>query len=221
MSTEEELEVDWCTKHYYMNKSNVIDRLVAEWTKYDSLIVAYDFDNTVYDYHKKGHNYQDVVNLLHQVKDQGAYLIVFTAAVDERINEVKQYLLDNNIPFDSINQNKPGLPFKDGGKIYYNILLDDRAGLYSAYYALGTALSIMKDGFDNTLTPAKEIYVEAVRNLPMAGINVTKGTTYYAKYYPKSASYIHFDNLNDKGFMVAHINQSNELIIENGFRLVI
>jgi len=36
------------------------------------------------------------------------------------------------------------IPFK-GKKLYYNILLDDRAGLSSAYYCLRQALNRIKE----------------------------------------------------------------------------
>lgn len=42
-----------------------------------------------------------------------------------------KYLVENNIPFDAINETPDFIPFK-GRKVYYNILLDDRAGLSSA-----------------------------------------------------------------------------------------
>lgn len=108
------------------------------------LIIAYDFDNTVYDYHKKGHTYDDVVALLRKAKQFGCYLIVFTSAEKERYPDIKKYLRDNNIPYDSINENCPDTSNFKGRKIYYNILLDDRAGLISAYRILNSCLGKIK-----------------------------------------------------------------------------
>jgi hypothetical protein len=132
------------SNHHYMCEHNVVNRLVKEWQEHGKLIVAYDFDNTVFDYHGEGHDYTRVVNLIRECKKLGAYLIVFTAAEEERHEQLARFLKDEDIPFDSINENMPGLPFK-GRKIYYNILLDDRAGLESACYALQDAVDIMKD----------------------------------------------------------------------------
>lgn len=132
------------SSHHYMNHNNVGQRLVKEWIQHGKLIVAYDFDNTVFDYHGEGHNYEDVINLLRDCRRLGAYLIVFTAAEEERHVEIKMFLEKNQIPFDAINENMPGLPFK-GRKIYYNILLDDRAGLESAYSALMYAKRSMEN----------------------------------------------------------------------------
>jgi hypothetical protein len=59
-------------------------------------------------------------------------LILFTANEGEKLNKVKEDLNNRNIPFDLINEN----PLMDTRKPYYNILLDDRAGLKEAYVNL-------------------------------------------------------------------------------------
>lgn len=128
---------------HFLHAKNVVDRLVEEWTAHGKLIIAYDFDNTVFDYHGVGHTYDDVINLLRRCNEFGAHFIVFTAKSDAEIPFMKQYLEENNIPYDSINENLNFIPF-DGRKIYYNVLLDDRAGLESAYRSLATALEIME-----------------------------------------------------------------------------
>ena len=115
---------------YYLNTENTYNRLVDEYKKYSSLVVAYDFDNTVYDYHKKGLKYNNVISLLRNLKEIGCYLIIFTANEDEEF--VKKYCVDNQIPFDRINENPP-FNKSSSRKIYYNILLDDRAGLKESY----------------------------------------------------------------------------------------
>ena len=129
---------------YYLDEKNIVNRLVKEWKKHGKLIIAFDFDNTVFDYHKEGHVYDNVISLLKECRDFGAYLIVFTAKPEEEFPEMIQYLIDNNIPYDAVNENLPFVPFS-GKKIYYNILLDDRAGLPSAYSTLKTALAEMKN----------------------------------------------------------------------------
>ena len=60
-------------------------------------------------------------------------------------NKVKTFLNENDIPFDSINENPPF--FKSTSrKIYSNILLDDRAGLFSAYWQLKNVIHNIKHG---------------------------------------------------------------------------
>lgn len=127
---------------YYLNDENVTDRLIEEWKKYGKIIISYDFDDTVFNFHgKEGRIYDDVVSLLKRCKKIGAYFIVFTANDD--INMIEAYLTGSNIPFDKINENMEFIKFT-GRKIYYNVLLDDRSGLRSAYDTLLKAVEYME-----------------------------------------------------------------------------
>lgn len=119
-------------KDYFLDDNNCVSRLFEEWKKYGSLIIAYDFDNTVFDYYKRGDTYEQVIELLRECKRLGFHLTVFTSCNDDRFPEIKEYLTTNDIPFDSINETPDFIPFK-GRKVYFNLLLDDRAGLSSAY----------------------------------------------------------------------------------------
>ncbi|QNR70490.1 hypothetical protein IAQ67_28690 (plasmid) [Paenibacillus peoriae] len=129
---------------YYMDDTNVAERLYREWKEHGNLIIAYDYDNTVFDYHGEGHSYNQIVKLLRECKELGAYLYVFTACEEEKFPQIEAYLQENNIPYDAINEAPDFLPFK-GRKPYYNVLLDDRAGLRSAYHALRLAALKIKE----------------------------------------------------------------------------
>ncbi|MFD2330182.1 hypothetical protein ACFSR7_13115 [Cohnella sp. GCM10020058] len=131
---------------FYLEDEHVVSRLVTEWRKYGRLVVAYDYDNTVFDYHRAGLSFDDVPQLLRECRSLGAYLIVFTACGKSQFPAITAYLQDNDIPFDAINEDPPFVPSSGGRKIYFNILLDDRAGLGSAYRCLQSALDIMKRG---------------------------------------------------------------------------
>lgn len=115
---------------FYLKKENTFERLLKEYKAYDSLVVAFDFDNTVYDFHQVGLDFKDVITLLQELKKIGCYLIIFTANEDEDF--VKSYCKKNKIPFDGINENPPFYK-SNSRKIYYNILLDDRAGLRETF----------------------------------------------------------------------------------------
>ena len=126
----------------YLNTDNTYQRLLNEYEKYDSIVVAYDFDNTVYDFHKVGNTYTDVIGLLRKLKAISCYLIIFTANEDQDF--VKNYCKEKNIPYDAINQNPPFYS-SEARKIYYNILLDDRAGLKEAYDILNRLVNHIKN----------------------------------------------------------------------------
>jgi hypothetical protein len=130
---------------FYLNESNVIRRMLNEWKQYGyRFVIAYDYDDTVFDYHKKGYTYDRVIQLLRDCKEFGAHLVVFTACTEDKYSQITEYLKDNNIPFDAINESPSFIPIAIGKKIYYNVLLDDRAGLSSAFNCLLTALKVLK-----------------------------------------------------------------------------
>lgn len=126
----------------YLNDQECIDRLLNEWEKYGMLIVAFDYDHTVFDYANRGDKFDNVISLLCKVKKMGCHLVVFTSCNEDRFPDIKKYLKDNDIPFDSINETPDFIPFK-GRKVYYNLLLDDRSGLSSAYRILNEVCEIV------------------------------------------------------------------------------
>lgn len=117
----------------YLSPGKNFQRLVQEYNIHKSLVIAFDFDGTVYDFHKTGETYELIIELLKDLKSIGCYIICFTANDDIRL--ITRYLLENKIPFDSINANPPFFT-SNANKIYYNALLDDRAGLIQTYNEL-------------------------------------------------------------------------------------
>jgi len=128
---------------FYLDNVNTTNRIVEEWKKYGKIIIAYDYDDTVFDFHNKGRKYTDVINLLQRCDKVGAYFVVFTCCGEDEYPKIKNYLYNNEIPFDRINNNMDFVTFT-GRKIYYNVLLDDRAGLTSAYECLLNAVKIIE-----------------------------------------------------------------------------
>lgn len=125
----------------YLRPNSSFLRLWNEYKTHGSLVVAFDLDNTVYDFHHKGETYIQVIELLKQLRVYNCYLICFTANSNTQF--VESYLLDNGIPFDAINENPPF--FKcDQRKIYFNALLDDRAGLMQVYTELNLLIILLK-----------------------------------------------------------------------------
>ncbi len=118
---------------YYLNTNNSTNRLIEEYSQHSSLVIAFDFDDTIYDFHKKGRLYNDVIYLLKDLKSINCYLICWTGQQD--LNFVFNYLSQNNIPFDAINENPP-FHKSISKKIYANAYLDDRAGLKQVYEEL-------------------------------------------------------------------------------------
>lgn len=105
------------------------ERLRKDYQTHGSLFVAFDYDNTVFDYHNLGIKYDKIIGLLRECKSLGFTLILFTGNEGDQLEVIKEDLKNRNIPYDLINEN----PLMNTRKPYYNILLDDRAGLKEAY----------------------------------------------------------------------------------------
>ena len=126
---------------YYLNTQNSLTRLIEEYQKYNTLVVAFDFDDTVYDFHKKGRLYSDTINLLKNLKSINCYLICWTGQED--LAFVSNYFTENTIPFDAINENPP-FHKSTSKKVYANAYLDDRAGLKQVYDELSNLILTLK-----------------------------------------------------------------------------
>lgn len=118
----------------YLDTEKSYNRLKEEFKTHKRLIIAYDLDSTVFDYHHTNASYEMVKDLIRKYRKY-AYFIVFTSSEPDRYDEIKAILKKENLPYDSINDDAPFIPFK-GRKVYYNILLDDRAGLNQTYHEL-------------------------------------------------------------------------------------
>ena len=131
-------------KDYYLGEINCFRRLQDEYKKYGKLIIAVDWDDTLYNYHKvKGRTYNDVINLLRRWKEK-AQIIIFTGAGIERFEEIENYCIKENIPYHGINCDSS---IKTGGrKLYANVYLDDRAGLPLVYSHLVAIIEKIEKG---------------------------------------------------------------------------
>lgn len=124
----------------YLKPNSSFLRLYNEYKQYGSLVIAYDFDNTIYDFHKKGETYENVIALLKELKEAGCYMICFTANSDSDF--IYEYLEAREIPMDALNANPPFFKCLER-KIYFNALLDDRAGLSQVYNELKLLLTLI------------------------------------------------------------------------------
>ena len=112
------------------------ERLVKEWLTHGKIVLACDFDDTLYPWGFK--NVEDValmtklVKVVHLAQEIGIYFTVWSACAPDRYNKISNWCENVNIHLDSINENPITLPYGNNRKMYYNWLLDDRAGLEQA-----------------------------------------------------------------------------------------
>ena len=130
------------------NQQACTQRLIKEAVEHKGkLIVAFDFDNTIFDYHNNGGDYSQVIALLQECSKLGMIMILFTAQDDEaRLEWMVAYCNHFKINVDYINRS----PLLNTTKPYYNILLDDRAGLSEAFSELAYVVEYLKNSQNAT-----------------------------------------------------------------------
>ena len=129
----------------YCNHARIIDRLKNELEKYEFLIVGFDFDDTIYDYHNKGYTYDYVINLLKEAKELGFILCLYTVELDPDKLEWKiNYCKNLGIEPDYVNKSPVMISTT---KPFFNVLLDDRAGLYESYCTLKEIINYANSKF--------------------------------------------------------------------------
>lgn len=128
---------------YYLDPNKLTDRLRKEWEKYNGLIIAVDYDSTLIPYweDEKGADFEPIHQLIRECKTYGCTIIINTAALETRHEEIKENLKRLDIPWDCFNITPPHiyLHSKDigkTGKVYANVYLDDRAGLQQVFATL-------------------------------------------------------------------------------------
>lgn len=115
------------------NDKGAAERLLQEYRRYKTLIVGFDFDNTIFDFHQNGGDYSEVIELLRECRRLRFNLCLFT--IEDRMDWKYKECCKLGIKPDYVNESP--VVFENGGnKPYFNIFLDDRAGLESAYRIL-------------------------------------------------------------------------------------
>ena len=139
-------------KHPF-NQQACLERLKNEYDKYGKLIVAFDFDNTIYDFHKNGGDYSEVIDLLKECIKLEFDLILFTVDEDpNKVSEKVRWLVSNDLwSYKSLHFFvNTGPLFSGSRKPYYNILLDDRAGLEESYNILKQVIDYANSKFSKS-----------------------------------------------------------------------
>lgn len=130
----------------FLNSNSAYERLVNEYNKHKVLVIGFDFDCTVHDYHKEGYSYQKCIELLKRLKTYGMTLICWTAYHDHEY--VSTFLKEKGIDVDGINTDGVDLGYSSR-KPFFNALLDDRAGLYQVYCDLMKLCDYIEDSIVN------------------------------------------------------------------------
>lgn len=138
--------------HPIFSEEYVFQDLVSTYNKHGRIIVAYDFDNTVYTKKPELKEFCNAVCRL--LKDCSKYpnditMVCFTCRTgEELVNTVIPFLEENNITHDIINRQVNGLPDDMYStlscKVLYNIFLDDHCGILFTYKVLNQFVQWLK-----------------------------------------------------------------------------
>ena len=117
-----------------------IDVLIDDYKKWGTIIVAYDFDDTI-EPSDPSKPCDMVIELLQICSKLGFTMICFTArTLESDIKMVRERCKQLNINCDYINDDcdaiKQSRDFEHATKLTYNVFLDDRAGLKQSYEVL-------------------------------------------------------------------------------------
>lgn len=107
----------------------LLEKLKGVLSDHGKLIIAFDFDDTVFPFSGEDTPCFEVRETLRWAQDQGHVLICYTCRSDQE--EVLQFCQGEGIYYERFNENHLQLEGQYG-KIFYNIFLDDKCGLKEA-----------------------------------------------------------------------------------------
>lgn len=122
------------------------DRLLKEWLEHGDIILAVDFDDTIYPFKNSTEEFcEEVISVVQRAQELGALIMIHTSSPYERYAEIQYYCAIKSINIASINSNaKEGLPYgQDGSKPYYNWQLCDRSALLEALDILENVMDVL------------------------------------------------------------------------------
>lgn len=128
----------------YTDTERCIQRLLDQHAKHPRLMLAVDFDDTLFDFHQTGAAYPRAIAAIKAAQSVGFYVTIFTASAKDRYPFIVEHCASLGIQVDAINRNVIESPFGNDGKIFFNLLIDDRAGLGQALDTLEAVLNRIK-----------------------------------------------------------------------------
>jgi hypothetical protein len=118
------------------------------YRKHYSIIIAVDFDDTIYNYSGQDFDVDYVIDLIKQCQlELGAKVILFTCRENELLEAALKYCSEKDLYIDRANTSLENYEYPSR-KPFYNILLDDKACLPEACAALETVLDWKRNHYD-------------------------------------------------------------------------
>jgi hypothetical protein len=129
----------------FFHYDRVKSKLLKNYNKHGFLIVACDWDDTIFNYSNiPGADNTEIISLLKKCKKLNFKIVIYTVSSPERYSEIYNYCEKIGLKIDGINVHVGGPKF-DNAKLYYNILLDDKSGLLETYFTLKNIVDYLKN----------------------------------------------------------------------------
>jgi hypothetical protein len=123
-----------------MKLPSLTDKIIDVYDKHGNIIIAVDFDDTIYNYSGQNFDTEYVIGLLKRAKTLlNAKLILFTCREGAFLENALSYCDDVGLSLDAVNTSLETYAYPSR-KPFYNILLDDKASLPECCSALETLL---------------------------------------------------------------------------------
>lgn len=133
------------------NEEGVYQSLIDKYNKFGTLYIGVDFDNTLWPYGANEtddipRGFTDILIILQECKKLNIKLCLWTLPTSKENLEWKiQWCKDHNIEMDYVNESPLLSEYnKEFKKPHFNLLLDDVAGLESAYSILFNVLNYIR-----------------------------------------------------------------------------
>lgn len=127
----------------YLSDELQTSRLIKDYLTHGNIVVGLDFDNTIYDCHHTPpvYIYDGVVELIKKCNTLNFTVCIWTANEDHSL--VDSVCKNLGIKYNYLNDS-PLIPNSTSRKPFFNVLLDDRAGLKSAFDSLQNTINLIE-----------------------------------------------------------------------------
>lgn len=118
------------------SEAKIEDRLLKEYVEHDGrLVIGVDFDNTIFDTHAIGGDFSCVIEVVRECILRGMVVCLYTSSEEPKDIDRKVSIFTEmfGVKPDYVNYS-PLSP--KASKPFFNILLDDRAGLEESWRVL-------------------------------------------------------------------------------------
>ena len=116
------------------------DKLLAQYKEYGKLIIAFDYDDTVFPFYVHKSVVQPNIDVLVRAQEQGHTLILYTCRVPGVL--VHNYLKAVGITTQWFNSSP--VYTAEGSKLFFNVLLDDKCGIDYVRRTISAVLDVIE-----------------------------------------------------------------------------